>query len=67
MGEEALGDERMEGNLSCQKGLDCFSSLGFHIKTHCPWGFKERTFSIFPNHHGNVSHVLKLRVAKQYM
>lgn len=59
---------RMEGDLNCQKGLDCFTSyMDFHIKTYNPWGFRERTFSIFPNHHRNVSHVVKLLEAKHHM
>lgn len=67
-GEEAMGEWKNEGDLNCQKGLDCFTSyMDFHIKTYNPWGFKERTFSIFPNHHGNVSHVVKLWVAKHHM
>lgn len=58
----------MKGDLNCQKGLDCFTSYrDFHIKTYNPWGFRERTFSIFPNHHGNVSHAVKLLVAKHHM
>lgn len=55
-GRRGHGGGRTEGNLRCQKDLDCFTSFtDFHIKTHSPLGFNERTFSIFPNHHGNVS------------
>jgi len=56
-GRRGHGGWRNEGQPKLPKGLRLLHFfVDFHIKTHSPWGFKVRTFSIFPNHHGNVSH-----------